>query len=172
MGRSQDRAIKYILLLSIIVMLSGCAQVVGALAGAAVQGIASGIVNSVTRSGDSKTAQVTAEKTQQEPKAATELSSQPPELVGPASGKGDQPAKESPVPYDIVAKLENKEIKFNKVIAALKTTESTNNNKVITKILDENEVNKITEILNKCGLYDELKGNSILNISFTVDGLR
>jgi hypothetical protein len=172
MCRLHHRAIKFIFLLSVIVMLSGCAQVVGALAGAAARGIASGIVNSITNSGDSQKAEYAAAKAQEAQRAA-ELSSQPQELAGPAAGTGEQPAKESSVPYDIIAKLEKKEVKFNKVSAVLKTTECANgNSKVVTKMLDENEVNKITQILTKCGLYDEVNGNSLLNISFNADGMK
>jgi hypothetical protein len=173
MCRSQRRAIKYILLLGVIVMISGCAQVAGALAGAAVQGIASAIVNPNTYSGGSQKAEYTATKTQEEQKAAAESRSQPQKLAGPPTGTGDQPAKESPVPYDIIAKLEKKEIKFNKVSAVLKTIECANGNqKVVTKMLDENEVNKIIRILTKCGVYDEVNGNSLLTISFIADGMK
>jgi hypothetical protein len=173
MGRSKKRAILYILLLSIIVTLSGCAQVLGSLAGAAAAGIARGVISSIDKSIEQRKAEKAAAKQQEEQKTATEASSQPQEGMELAQGIEDQPATVSPVTYDIIDRVENKIIKFNKISAVLKVTDQKGgNNKVVTKILDENELNKIIQILTKCGVYDELKGNTLLNIAFTVDNMK
>ena len=173
MGRPWKRAIFYILLLSLIVMVSGCAQVLGSLAGAAAAGIARGVINSIDKSIDQRRAEKAAAKQQEEQKTATESSSQPQEVEELAKGIGDQPATEKPVTYDIVGRLDKKTIKFNKISAVLKVMEKVDGtNKVVTKLMDDNEVNKIIQILTKCGLYDESNGSSLLNITFTVDGLK
>lgn len=169
MGRTQKRAILYILLLGLIFTLSGCAQVLGSIAGAAAGGLVRGVISSIGQ----KKAETPDAKPLEEEKIASAPSSQPEDGGELAKGIVDQPAPEKPATYDIIGRLENKTIKFNQISAVLNVTEKVNgNNKVVTKILDENEVNKIIQILTKCGVYDELKGSSLLNISFAVEGMK
>jgi hypothetical protein len=169
MGRTRQGAILSILLLGLIVTLSGCAQVLGSIAGAAAGGLVRGVISSI---GQNK-AETPDAKPPEEAKITSAPSSQPEDGGELAKRIGDQSPGEKPVTYDIIGKLENKTIKFNKIIAVLNVTEKVNgNNNVVTKILDEIEVNKIIQVLTKCGVYDELHGNSLLNISFAVDGTK